>query len=455
MNLKNYISLKIGDKIIFKEQLTRLKSSSYQKNHPLSKAKPNLNNSTLHNRNANTQISQSPESQNFFGMDVIPKFETSKQSQQMKNELIQKIVKKKIILNKIISNYFSKKTFDFGSQLQAINSKIETLDLSLENNKENDHQTFLEMVSFINQVNKNPELRPLEKITIGEFKQIDVDTKHEILNNISVNKKYFCKKLNLNTSKDSYDNFIEKKNNDNDVFNNINDKENSKRRNTSSNEEIKKQINNKMKAMFAKKKAEEENEESEEDEEPCSFKRTKTFRIKRSNQPKNDNKNSNVNKIGGGNQIPQNNNYLNQNNNGISIRVPNTETFLTITEDQINLFKTLTGRFTMQKEEILSYFDIYKPKVMEAADNYYKKLYEADFLTLNYYYPKRPIPGPKTHKFRFTSDVQELIMAAQDDYISMDKPKMFIGNQQINIDKKVKCIGALNLPNNAEIKIFK
>lgn len=127
-----------------------------------------------------------------------------------------------------------------------------------------------------------------------------------------------------------------------------------------------------------------------------------------------------------------------------------------ITSEQISLFKMFVGNSRIPDGHVVSYFDIFNPRVILAAENYFRNLYGAEKLTLNYYYPTRPQPGPRQHQFRFTSDIKELYMAAQDDFLSMDKPCLYLDNgKEIVFDKKIKCIGALNLSNNSNIKVLK
>ena len=61
----------------------------------------------------------------------------------------------------------------------------------------------------------------------------------------------------------------------------------------------------------------------------------------------------------------------------------------------------------------------------------------------------------KVHKFNFTDDIEKLFMCAQDDYMSIVKPRLYLENgKEIIKDKKTKCIGALNISNNSKIKVL-
>ena len=88
----------------------------------------------------------------------------------------------------------------------------------------------------------------------------------------------------------------------------------------------------------------------------------------------------------------------------------------------------------------------------DAAENYFKNVYREDYLTFRYVYKNR---GSKIHKFRFSDDVDNLFLAAQDDYLSVVKPRLFMdNNKEIVRDKKIKCIGALNIANNSNISVW-
>ena len=127
---------------------------------------------------------------------------------------------------------------------------------------------------------------------------------------------------------------------------------------------------------------------------------------------------------------------------------------VSVTNEQIELFKTFVGNSTLSNSMVVSYFDLYHPKVKFAAEKYFMSRYGSDYITLNFLYPNDL--GKKLHKFRFTSEIKELFMAAQDDNIAFANPKLFMENgKEIINNRKIKCIGALNLNNNSIIKVFK
>ena len=126
-----------------------------------------------------------------------------------------------------------------------------------------------------------------------------------------------------------------------------------------------------------------------------------------------------------------------------------------ISQEQISLFKTFVGNQNIPDNHVLSYFDVSNPKVVIAANKYFKNIYGTEYLTLYYYYPTKAQSGTKIHKFRFTSEISDLFMGAQNDYLSMVNPRLILENgKEIVNDRKIKCIGALNLSNNSKIKVL-
>ena len=123
-----------------------------------------------------------------------------------------------------------------------------------------------------------------------------------------------------------------------------------------------------------------------------------------------------------------------------------------ITQEQIDLFKIVINNPKIPNNHAQSYFNKSNPKVMDAAEKYFKNIYGLDYITLNYKYNNK---GSKIHKFRFSGNVDALFLAAQEDYIAITKPRLFLANgNEILKDKKIKCIGALNLENNSTISVW-
>ena len=162
--------------------------------------------------------------------------------------------------------------------------------------------------------------------------------------------------------------------------------------------------------------------------------------------------NSNTNNSSGyninnGNNI---NNYNNNNNyNNYNMMLQNK---YNITQEQIDLFKIFVNNPKIPNNHVESYFNKSNPKVMDAAENYFKNIYKTDYLTFTYKYNNK---GSKIHKFRFSGNIDALFLAAQEDYLSVNNPRLILDNgKEIAKDKKIKCIGALNLENNSIINVW-
>ena len=168
-----------------------------------------------------------------------------------------------------------------------------------------------------------------------------------------------------------------------------------------------------------------------------------------SNKKPDINKNNNFNYE---NNIKEFNNNINYNINDYSNYNNMMPNKVLITQDQIELFKIFVNNPNISNTHVESYFSATNPKVIDAAEKYFKNIYKIEYITLNYKYNNR---ASKVHKFRFSGNVEALFLAAQEDYISIIKPRLFLENgREIIKDKKTKCIGALNLENNSVINVW-
>ena len=391
MNLNPFISLKIGQKLIFAHPLTQLKQ--------LSSVKKRTNNPKNNRRN----------------FDVIPKCITN---QLMKQDLSKKLINKKNIFNKITNTYFAKNHPNFSEELKNIENEMKLLQVSIDRRNNNDYKKFGEMLNIINSNKTNKDMQLMQKMNVNQYNKMNNQIKNKILNSISLNKKVFIRKINFNkmnqkinqipksktqnkSQKDLNNNII--LDNDNININNINNNK-INNFNTESNKNI----------------------------------------INYNNEPIiND-----INYNSGSNRNDMNYNTeqnINNNNNNL----------ITISEEKIHLFKLFVGNSKLSNKIILSYFDSYNPKVRIAGEKYFKSKYGCEYISLNFVYPFNP-PVNRYHNFNFISEINELFMAAQNDFPSFINPKLFLENgKEIINNKKVKCIGALNLNNNSTIKVLK
>ena len=327
MNLNQFIILKMGNKIIFREPLQLLKSNGSQYYSP-------------------KQNEPYKKNGNLGDMDIIPKF-MANQNKGSNEVMIDRLNKSKNIFSKMMVSYFNEKDDFFTNSIQEVENEMNRYKDNLENIKNNDYKGFQELLSFINNNRSNPNLVSMQNISLSDYKNMNYETKRIILGGIYENRPAIAMKLNLNAVN---------------IY---------------------------------------------QDLAGTSF----------SQPPK-----INLNTL--------------------------------ITVEQIELFKTFIGNPNMPDNHAKSYFDPSNPKVILAADKYFKNIYKLDYLTLYYYYPTKN-DGPKVHKFKFVTEVSELFMAAQNDYISVMNPRLILENgKEIMNNKRYKCIGALNLSNNTKIKVL-
>ena len=355
MNQSNCIILKMGNKIVFKDPIQSIKSFSNQ-NFQIN----NNNNIRFQSNYYQPNNFNNNKKRNYEGMDVIPKFIANDNMKEINRELLDRLLKKKNIFNKMVISYFSEREDFFSNSIQELEMEMNRYKDISENNKNKDYEGFMDLLSFINSNRTNMNLTSMQNISLNDYRNLNYETKKIILGGIYENKPILAQRLNLK----SYE------------------------------------INNPK---------------------------------KRSNSMSN-NKNNKVNNM--------------NNNNRFSFKNQ-------ISKEQINLFRTFIGNQKIPDNHVLSYFDPSNPKVILAANKYFKNIYGMDYLTLYYVYPAKGQGGTKIHKFRFIGEISDLFNAAQNDYISVVNPRLYLENgNEIRNDRKVKCIGALNLSNNSKIKVI-
>ena len=122
-----------------------------------------------------------------------------------------------------------------------------------------------------------------------------------------------------------------------------------------------------------------------------------------------------------------------------------------IKEEYLENFKNFIGNFKLSDRIIISYFNINHPNIKLAAKKYFQSKYGVDEITLIYIY-KENQNDKIYHKFELVSEVNELFLAAKTENINNPKLYLKTGKEIIN-NRKIKCIGALNLDNNTIIFI--
>ena len=204
MNSKQMIILKLGNKIIFQHPISQL--NNLQKKNTITNKKPLINN-------------------------VILKIKFDNNNK----EIEKKIINEEKLLKKMMNGYFNKEKPNFMNEILKEENQIMNLQKSVEKFELNDNMKFQEMISILNNNNK-------ENIKLNN-KNMTNDKKKEILSLISSNKKIFSKKLSLN--KNNFDKinqnlvlFMENNNNNRNNINNIN---------TNESNDNSEQVNNKIK----------------------------------------------------------------------------------------------------------------------------------------------------------------------------------------------------------------
>ena len=361
--------------------------------HPLSQLKQIA--STMNKRNINQNLNQNQRKN--YNLDVIPKFIQTQNLKQIHLDLSKKIINKKNIFNKIKTTYFSKNHPDFSENLKKMENEMNFLEESINKNNTIDYTKFGEMINIINNNKTNEKIKSFQKMNIQNYENINDETKIEILNSINLNKQIFNHILGLN------------------------------------------KFNQKLYQSIKCSKALKSKKDSK--------KNKNIFEI---------NENNNNNKTNNNIIIEKSNDLINDDKNikkETNINDNETKAIIPVTDEQINLFKSFVGNNKLSNQIIISYFDMYNPKVKMAAENYFKSRYGSEFISLNFIYP---IKGAKQHKFKLISEIKDLFFTAQNDLSTMAPPKLFFENgKELMNNRKIKCIGALNLNNNSVIKVFK
>lgn len=195
MNPLQTISLKMGNKYIFREPLqnlttqrtTNYMNTNFQKNNYYS----------AHPNNYNMNSRNNPK-RGYQDMDVIPKFIANENMKELNKELLDRIQNKKATFTKILKTYFSEKVDNFSNSIQEIEMDINSQKLSFESIKNKDYNGFKDLISFINDNRTNPKITSMKNMSLDEYKALSNEEKNTILGGIYQNKALFNQKLNLN-----------------------------------------------------------------------------------------------------------------------------------------------------------------------------------------------------------------------------------------------------------------
>ena len=428
------ISFKIGIDEIFKEPLSDLKKNYIQtKNLRMNQTQSLMNKPILDNTALNIS--------NYFHLnnellgeykDVVPKFLTSQSKELINVENIKKINDKKNILDRILKSYFKDLKYDnYNIHLEKIETEIRNQEIALNYANRNDYENFKQLITILTTLDFEGNSQPLQLIQQNDYLNLENEQykmiinyiskyRNEILENLGFNNKIESKETNYNN--DTYynpfannnTNYNEEKVNKGDTllqqynqifnnpfsnYNNNNIKGNSKNKNNVANI----QNNNKI------------------------YNKSNTVNV---------NPNKNIGK-----------NY----NKVLSTRFYDPEKF--------DLFKIMINDQNISNEEISKFLNTFCPNVQQSVEKYYQNKYGASCLTLIYYYPNINNVKKKKilHNFSFIAGTNELFSTALVDYTIVNRVRLYT-DEQVEIEeinRKIKCIGALNLKNNSIITVVK
>ena len=113
MSINQFIFLKMGKKILFKENLLTLKNSDIRA--PQS-CPPGIKIRKLE-------------------LDIIPKFIANENMQELNKELMDRLLKKKNIFIKMMKSYFSQNEGSFTNSIQEVENEMNRCKDIMENNK--------------------------------------------------------------------------------------------------------------------------------------------------------------------------------------------------------------------------------------------------------------------------------------------------------------------------------
>ena len=127
--------------------------------------------------------------------------------------------------------------------------------------------------------------------------------------------------------------------------------------------------------------------------------------------------------------------------------------------NKFELFRLMTSNPKLSNREISEYLNKSCINVTQAVEKYYQHLYNTKNLTLTFFYPETKESNKKriVHNFNFTSPISLLFDVAIVDFTHAMNVKLFTYNQtEINEkEKRIKCIGGLNLENNSVIVVIR
>ena len=428
------ISFKIGIDEIFKEPLSDLKKNYIQtKNLRMNQTQSLMNKPILDNTALNIS--------NYFHLnnellgeykDIVPKFLTSQSKELINVENIKKINDKKNILDRILKSYFKDLKYDnYNIHLEKIETEIRNQEIALNYANRNDYENFKQLITILTTLDFEGNSQPLQLIQQNDYLNLENEQYKMIINYISKYRNEILENLGFNNKIES-----KETNYNNDTYYNpfANNNTNYNEEKVNKVDTLLQQYNQIFNNPFSN--------------------------YNNNNIKGNSNNKNNVANIQNNNKIYNKSNTVNVNpkknigknyNKVLSTRFYDPEKF--------DLFKIMINDQNISNEEISKFLNTFCPNVQQSVEKYYQNKYGASCLTLIYYYPNINNVKKKKilHNFSFIAGTNELFSTALVDYTIVNRVRLYT-DEQVEIEeinRKIKCIGALNLKNNSIITVVK
>ena len=428
------ISFKIGIDEIFKEPLSDLKKNYIQtKNLRMNQTQSLMNKPILDNTALNIS--------NYFHLnnellgeykDIVPKFLTSQSKELINVENIKKINDKKNILDRILKSYFKDLKYDnYNIHLEKIETEIRNQEIALNYANRNDYENFKQLITILTTLDFEGNSQPLQLIQQNDYLNLENEQYKMIINYISKYRNEILENLGFNNKIES-----KETNYNNDTYYNpfANNNTNYNEEKVNKGDTLLQQYNQIFNNPFSN--------------------------YNNNNIKGNSNNKNNVANIQNNNKIYNKSNTVNVNpNKNIGKNYNKVLSTRFYDPEKFDLFKIMINVQNISNEEISKFLNTFCPNVQQSVEKYYQNKYGASCLTLIYYYPNINNVKKKKilHNFSFIAGTNELFTTALVDYTIVNRVRLYT-DEQVEIEeinRKIKCIGALNLKNNSIITVVK
>ena len=428
------ISFKIGIDEIFKEPLSDLKKNYIQtKNLRMNQTQSLMNKPILDNTALNIS--------NYFHLnnellgeykDIVPKFLTSQSKELINVENIKKINDKKNILDRILKSYFKDLKYDnYNIHLEKIETEIRNQEIALNYANRNDYENFKQLITILTTLDFEGNSQPLQLIQQNDYLNLENEQYNMIINYIGKYRNEILENLGFNNKIES-----KETNYNNDTYYNpfANNNTNYNEEKVNKGDTLLQQYNQIFNNPFSN--------------------------YNNNNIKGNSNNKNNVANIQNNNKIYNKSNTVNVNpNKNIGKNYNKVLSTRFYDPEKFDLFKIMINDQNISNEEISKFLNTFCPNVQQSVEKYYQNKYGASCLTLIYYYPNINNVKKKKilHNFSFIAGTNELFTTALVDYTIVNRVRLYT-DEQVEIEeinRKIKCIGALNLKNNSIITVVK